>query len=93
MCAADNSPKRFEHPLPTKPTAEDIATRRQITPEEEEEWIRHDEKRLETLSGIDAERLREEICKRKEKIAQMRAGTLRIYQRIPKKITPARQTK
>jgi hypothetical protein len=83
MCSDDSAPK---YPAPGKPSAADLATRRQITPEEEEEWIRYDEKRLETLSGEQAEKTRELIRQRKETVARMRAGNAKIFQRIPTKL-------
>ena len=74
--------------MPVKPSAAEIATRRQITPEEVEKQIQDDEQRLETLSGEQAEHLREFIRKRKEELLIMKAGTLKIFQRIPTKIEP-----
>jgi hypothetical protein len=64
----------------------DLPKRREITAEEEEEWIRYDEKRLETLSGEQAEKTRELIRQRKETVASMRAGNVKIFQRIPTKL-------
>jgi hypothetical protein len=69
----------------------DLPKRREITAEEQEEWIRYDEKRLETLSGEEAEKMREWIRQRKETVARMRAGNVKIFQRIPTKLERPRE--
>jgi hypothetical protein len=63
--------------------------RREITPEEDEELIRFYRERLETaIDEPSRKKLKESIDYRTEIIKMKRAGTLRIYQRIPGKITP-----
>lgn len=57
--------------------------RRAITPEETEESIRYLEERFKTRTGDEAAELQRHIGQLKAQVAQMRAGTLRIWQRIP----------
>ncbi|MGZ4824728.1 MAG: hypothetical protein ACXVZT_08915 [Terriglobales bacterium] len=85
MHSDDGSAKRIPNAMPAKPTAADIASRKQIPPEGVEKGIQDDEKRLETLSGEQAESLRESISNRKEELLRMKAGTLKIFQRIPER--------
>jgi len=61
--------------------------RRLITPEEVEEQIQFYEKRLETASGDEARTLQETIHSLKAQVTRMRAGTIKIWQRIPEKLT------
>ena len=65
---------------------DDALKRRSITPEEIEEQIHFYEKRLESASGDEARTLQETIHSLKE-VTRMRAGTIKIWQRIPEKIT------
>jgi hypothetical protein len=57
--------------------------RREITPEEEEEQLRRDEEHLKTLSGEKAEKLKARIEIKRDAIARMRSGNLKIFHRIP----------
>jgi hypothetical protein len=71
-----------------KPTPAEIASREKSR-QKKSNYGRTRE-RLKTLSGEKAEKLKERIELKKDAIARMRAGTLRIYHRIPRKIAPAR---
>lgn len=63
--------------------------RREIKPEEDEELIRFYRERLATaIDEPSRQELKESIAYRTEVIKMKRAGTLRIYQRIPGKIRP-----
>jgi len=73
----------------TNPVPQDETVRRHlITPEETEEDIRVCEKLLETESGDQAKALQDRIDILKAQVVRMRAGTLKIWQRIPTKIQP-----
>jgi len=77
--------------IPT-PTAPDETTkRREITSEDTEDLIRFSEARLKLISRSlwpnEIAEAQQDIDRLKEQLAKMRAGTLKIWQRIPQKIT------
>jgi hypothetical protein len=67
---------------------DDEVKRREVTPEEQEEVIRHLEKNLETRSGDDSKKLQENIRRLKEIVLIMLAGTVKIFHRIPVRLHP-----
>lgn len=65
---------------------DDTIRRREITAEEEEDFIRYLEQRLQTTSGAARQELQQQIDLRRKTLDHMRSGSLRIWQRIPERI-------
>lgn len=73
----------------TNPVPPDETVRRRlITPEETEEHIQVCAKLLESESGDRAKALQDRIDILKAQVVRMRAGALRIWQRVPTKTQP-----
>lgn len=64
-------------------STEGAPKRKEITPQEIEVVIRQDEERLKTFPGERAKQIKQLIAERKQIVARMRKGELKIYQRIP----------
>jgi hypothetical protein len=80
--------RRVAHMITNPVPPDETVRRHRITPEETEEHIQVCEKLLETESGDQARALRDRIDILKAQVVRMRAGTLKIWQRIPTKIQP-----
>lgn len=64
-------------------STEGAPKRREITPQEIEVVIRQDEERLKTFPGEKAKQIKQLIAEKKQIVARMHKGEVKIYQHIP----------